>query len=142
MEKNLPNDYYFYLVSSNNPVFVFVGRININQVDFCGLKVGQKVNRVGDSDRSGQASLNRMQHFKTFVTYAGTFNEKIYTDGETADMLLFELQESDRPIGINETCYIGYIIIQHDEHIELRVPDLKHNNPVYILRPKFGILEV
>lgn len=136
---NQENNYFWHLVLSDNPVFLFVGQLKCETVDFCGLKVGDKVNRIGDTDRTGQAALNRMQEFKTHITYSGIFKEKVYQDSELlADMLLFELQEHERPIGIQEPCYIGYIIIQNEEQTELRVPDRKVNNPVYILRPYFG----
>lgn len=134
------NDYYFYLPESDNPVFVFVGKLNFNEVEFQGLKVGDKVNRIGDNNRSGQAALNRMQVFITYVTYVGLFKENIYSNGNSANMLLFKLNEDERPAGIAEECYIGYIIIESEGRIELRVPDLKTNNPVYIIRPKFGVL--
>ncbi len=136
------NDYYWYIVSSDNPVFVFIGQMSIDPREFCGLKIGDKVNRIGDKNQSGQAALNRVQYFTTYVTYAGIFREKVYSTGEYADMLLFELQESERVPEVNEPCYIAYIIIEKPDGFELRVPDLKNNNPIYILRPKFGTLSV
>lgn len=137
----MESDYYFKLIESDNPVFVFVGQMSIEKKEFCGLKVGDKINRIGDLNRSGQAALNRMQRFKTYVTYAGIFHlEKFYLDGAPADILMFEMRENERPEGINEPCYCGYIIIEQEDFKELLVPDLKNNNPVYILRPKFGIV--
>lgn len=142
-------DYYY--TTLNSGLLIFIGAkksFKIIANDFLDLKVGEKICTVGDPKRgkgSGQATLNRWDEFKPYITYVGYRMEKIHLNSDKEyKILLFQIRDEDKPevVAESDNYYISYIVLEDhrtDEIVyELKVPSTPDNRfAVRIYKPKF-----
>lgn len=136
--KKIIEDYCWYLSKPTSyklpPQIVFRGTFTINALPLLGLTPGDKVNQIGFKV-GGSAAVNREDYFKTYVEYAGVRVERMGDSVET--LLMFKVRQSEVD-GADEPIYLGYIVIEADGIIELKVPCLKTNTN-RIFKPYFKL---
>lgn len=136
-------DYFWKVLNSGNLIYVGARKsFNIILEDFLGLRVGEKVSEIGEYTGKGQATLNRVDKFNPYITYAGYRYEKIHVDDpEKYQILLFEVRKEDTPEVVKPTdkLYYAYIVLWDEDSktFELKSPASLDSLTFQIYRPKF-----
>jgi hypothetical protein len=126
-------DAYFKLIGGRSPCIFITGNPFYEKLDFLNLKPEDKINQVGDKV-SGSAAINRIDMYKTFITYKGVLKTKLMTDDtdKILEVLIFSINTEEGVEDIPHNQYLGYIVLRHEEGIELKVPDIQTNtNRIY-----------